>query len=107
MRNLKKLKNCDLPHYDRSQLTTGMLHIGIGAFHRAHQVFYIDKLLNSCDKEALNWGYISGTIRSNEKLINDLKVNDCQYILSANSESGTTNTVVGALKDVYFAGNGQ
>ncbi|MGQ4004965.1 mannitol dehydrogenase family protein [Francisellaceae bacterium CB300] len=107
MRNLKKLKNCDLPHYDRSQLTTGMLHIGIGAFHRAHQVFYIDKLLNSGDKEALNWGYISGTIRSNEKLINDLKVNDCQYILSANSESGTTNTVVGALKDVYFAGNGQ
>lgn len=107
MLNLQSLQNCSLPKYDRSDLKAGILHIGIGAFHRAHQVFYIDKLLNSGDKNALNWGYVSGTIRSNKKLIDDLKTNDCLYTLSANSESGTTNTIIGALKDVYFAGNGQ
>ncbi|QLE78926.1 mannitol dehydrogenase family protein [Francisella sp. Scap27] len=106
MFDVSNLKNCSLPSYDKSQLKAGILHIGIGAFHRAHQVCYIDKLLNLGDKEALKWGYISGTIRTNQKLINDLKENDCQYILSANSESGTTNSVIGALKDVYFAGEG-
>ncbi|AIT08685.1 D-mannonate oxidoreductase [Candidatus Francisella endociliophora] len=107
MLNLQSLQNCNLPKYNRSDFKAGILHIGIGAFHRAHQVFYIDKLLNLGDKDALNWGYISGTIRSNKKLIDDLKKNDCLYTLSTNSESGTTNTVIGALKDVYFAGNGQ
>ena len=107
MINLSDLQNCNLPKYDRAQLKAGILHIGIGAFHRAHQVYYIDKLLNSNDSDAFNWGYISGTIRSNKKLIDDLKSSDCQYILSANSESGTTNTVIGALKNVYFAGGEQ
>ena len=106
MLNLSTIKNCDLPNYGRSGLKAGMLHIGIGAFHRAHQVYYIDKLLNTGDVEALNWGYLSGTIRSNKKLINDLKENNNLYTLSANDESGTKNTLIGALKDSYFAGNG-
>ncbi|QEO56893.1 mannitol dehydrogenase family protein [Francisella marina] len=107
MLNLQKLHNCSLPNYQRTNLKPGILHIGIGAFHRAHQVFYIDKLLNTGNQNALNWGYISGTIRTNQKLIDDLKANDCLYTLSTNDESGTKNTIVGALKDVYFAGNGQ
>ncbi|KEI35828.1 D-mannonate oxidoreductase [Francisella sp. W12-1067] len=107
MLELKKLQNCSLPNYDRSQLKTGILHIGIGAFHRAHQVYYVDKLLNCNDKDALNWGYISGTIRSNKKLIDNLRLNDCMYTLSTNDENGTSNKIIGALKEVYFAGNGQ
>jgi fructuronate reductase len=107
MLNLQKIQNCSLPKYDRKRLKAGILHIGIGAFHRAHQVYYIDKLLNLGDEKALNWGYISGTIRSNQKLINDLKANSCMYTLSMNDETGTKNSVIGALKDVYFAGNGQ
>lgn len=107
MLNLQKLQNCNLPSYDRSGLKQGILHLGIGAFHRAHQVYYIDKLLNTGDKESLNWGYISGTIRSNQKLIENLKANNCLYTLSANDESGTKNSIIGALTDVYFAGNRQ
>ena len=107
MLNLSTIKNCNLPNYDRSKLKTGMLHIGIGAFHRAHQVYYIDKLLNTGDVDALNWGYLSGTIRTNNKLISSLKENNNLYTLSANDESGTKNTLIGALKDSYFAGNGQ
>lgn len=107
MLDLEKLQNCDLPNYNRSQLKIGILHIGIGAFHRAHQVYYVDKLLNSNDKDALNWGYISGTIRSNKKLIDNLSLNDCMYTLSTNDENGTSNKIIGALKEVYFAGNGQ
>lgn len=107
MLDLQKLHDCSLPNYERNNLKQGILHIGIGAFHRAHQIFYIDKLLNIGDKDALNWGYISGTIRTNQKLIDDLRKNDCLYTLSTNDESGTKNTLIGALKDVYFAGNDQ
>ncbi|APC96964.1 mannitol dehydrogenase family protein [Francisella frigiditurris] len=107
MLNLQTLKNCQLPNYDRNKLNAGILHIGIGAFHRAHQIYYIDKLLNSNNTDAFNWGYISGTIRSNSKLIDDLKNNDCLYTLSTNDESGYNYRIIGALKDVYFAGNGQ
>lgn len=106
MLNLQNLHNCELPKYQRDKLKSGMLHIGIGAFHRAHQVYYIDKLLNAGDQDALNWGYISGTIRSNQKLIDNLKANDCLYTLSTNDENGTQNRIIGALKEVYFAGNG-
>ncbi|BCD90624.1 D-mannonate oxidoreductase [Francisella halioticida] len=107
MLNLQKLQNCSLPSYNRDDLKQGMLHIGIGAFHRAHQVFYIDKLLNTGNQDALNWGYVSGTIRTNQKLIDALRADNCLYTLSANDEAETKNTVIGALKDVYFAGNGQ
>ncbi len=33
-----------LPDYDRSRLTPGIVHIGVGNFHRAHQAFYLDRL---------------------------------------------------------------
>ena len=33
------------PRYDRNALTPGMVHVGIGAFHRAHQAVYTDAIL--------------------------------------------------------------
>src|ERR687890_396758 len=35
-----------VPTYDRTGLRPGIVHIGVGAFHRAHQAFYVDKLLS-------------------------------------------------------------
>ena len=34
--------NVPVPGYDRSQVTTGIVHIGVGAFHRSHQAFLED-----------------------------------------------------------------
>src|SRR5690348_17184676 len=36
-----------VPRYDRSRLTPGILHFGIGNFHRAHQAVYLDDLFNA------------------------------------------------------------
>ena len=33
-----------LPAYDRSRLTPGIVHIGLGNFHRAHMAVYLDDL---------------------------------------------------------------
>ena len=42
------------PTYDRSAVTVGIVHFGVGGFHRAHQAAYIDSLMNQ--GTALDWG---------------------------------------------------
>ena len=33
------------PSYDRSQVSVGIVHFGVGGFHRAHQAMYVDSLM--------------------------------------------------------------
>src|SRR3954447_15176906 len=42
-----------VPTYDRSRLTAGVVHLGVGGFHRAHEAMYHDELLS--DGGALDW----------------------------------------------------
>lgn len=49
------------PSYDRSRVRNGIVHLGIGAFHRAHQAVYTDTVLNGGD---LRWGIIGASLRS-------------------------------------------
>ena len=42
------------PRYDRRQVTTGIVHISVGNFHRSHQAMYIDTLMNN--GAAMDWG---------------------------------------------------
>ena len=42
------------PRYDRAQVTDGIVHLGVGGFHRAHQAVYLDDLMNA--GKALDWG---------------------------------------------------
>jgi mannitol 2-dehydrogenase len=46
------------PEYDRDQIRAGIVHIGVGGFHRSHQAMYLDRLLSRPDTrdEALGWG---------------------------------------------------
>lgn len=48
------------PKYDRAQVTPGILHIGLGNFHRAHQAVYLDDLMQL--GEGLDWGIIGAGI---------------------------------------------
>jgi len=49
------------PAYDRAQVKTGVVHLGIGAFHRAHQAVVFDDALASGD---LRWGVLGASLRS-------------------------------------------
>ena len=42
------------PAYDRSKLSTGIVHFGLGNFHRAHQAMYLDRLMGK--GLAFDWG---------------------------------------------------
>jgi mannitol 2-dehydrogenase len=54
------------PRYDRRQVTTGIVHIGVGNFHRSHQAMYIDTLMNG--GAALDWGICGSSCDSRERL---------------------------------------
>jgi len=42
-----------VPSYDRSQVKVGIVHFGVGGFHRAHEAMYIDQLMEQ--GQALDW----------------------------------------------------
>ena len=48
-----------LPDYDRRKLDIGIVHFGPGAFHRAHQAFYVDRLLRGDGR----WGICDVALR--------------------------------------------
>ena len=51
-----------IPHYNRARLRAGIVHFGVGAFHRAHQAAYLDDLFNLGD--AHDWAVIGAGIRA-------------------------------------------
>ena len=53
------------PRYDRQSLRAGILHIGVGNFHRAHQAVYLDDLFNA--GKDLDWALIGAGIRSGDR----------------------------------------
>ncbi|NPD16497.1 mannitol dehydrogenase family protein [Xinfangfangia sp. D13-10-4-6] len=51
------------PAYDRAAVTPGIVHLGIGAFHRAHQAVFIDDCLG---RGETGWGIIAASLRSRD-----------------------------------------
>jgi fructuronate reductase len=81
------------PAYDRGMLKPGILHIGFGAFHRAHQAVFTDLALA---QEFGDWGIISASLRSIEP-ISDLKAQDHLFSVTARSAAGDDVRVVGSV----------
>ena len=51
-----------VPTYDRSAIRPGIVHIGLGNFHRAHQAWYLHRLMEQ--GEAMDWGIIGAGVRA-------------------------------------------
>lgn len=61
-KNLARLPaEIKVPAYDRSKLTPGILHVGLGNFHRAHMAIYMDELF--ARDEAMDWAIIGAGVR--------------------------------------------
>jgi fructuronate reductase len=86
------------PAYDRSALSTGIVHLGIGSFHRAHQAVYTDSVLASGDP---CWGIVGASLRSPDTR-DALKAQDYLYTLNLRAETEALR-VVGSLQDILVA----
>jgi len=84
------------PVYDRSQVKPGIVHLGIGAFHRAHQAVVIDDLLAS---GGTDWGIIGASLRSPETR-DALVPQDGLYTVAVRSGAGTDHRVIGSVLDI-------
>lgn len=88
-------KDVVLPTYNREQLSAGIVHLGIGAFHRAHQAFYTEAALN---KFGGDWGIIGSSLRS-ASVRDQLVPQDCLYTLVERSGDGEKLQLIGAVLD--------
>ena len=84
------------PAYDRTQVTPGIVHLGIGAFHRAHQAVVIDDLLAG---GATDWGIVGASLRS-PATRDALAPQDCLYTIAVRSGAGTEHRVIGSVLDL-------
>ena len=87
------------PAYDRNRVTTGIVHLGIGAFHRAHQAAYTEQVLASGD---LRWGIVGASLRSPDTR-DALNPQRGLYTLDVRSGAGDDLAIIGAIKDVLVA----
>ncbi|SDP03968.1 mannitol dehydrogenase family protein [Afipia sp. GAS231] len=87
------------PSYDRSTIRPGIVHLGIGAFHRAHQAVVIDDLLG---RGASEWGIVGASLRSPDTR-DALVPQDCLYTLAVRSGAGTEHRVIGSVLETLVA----
>ena len=90
------------PEYDRSQVTAGVVHFGVGGFHRAHQALYIDKLMRQ--GEAMDFGIIGmGVMPSDIRMRDALKSQDFLYTLTEKTPDGQQSSrVIGSIIDYLY-----
>ena len=62
-----------LPAYDRTALKSRIVHIGFGAFHRAHQALLTDRVLN---QQGGDWGICEVSLFGGDVLIQNLRQQD-------------------------------
>ena len=73
--------------FNRENCKTGIVHLGVGNFHRAHQANYIDEYLNTSNN--MNWGICGINLRKEDsKNFENLKSRKGKYILKTISTSG-------------------
>ncbi|WP_420142934.1 mannitol dehydrogenase family protein [Sphingobium sp.] len=87
------------PAYDRSAVKCGVVHIGIGAFHRAHQAVVFDNALNAGD---LRWGIIAASLRS-PSVRDQMQPQDGLYTMLVRDGAAEQARIIGAVQRVIVA----
>lgn len=92
---LSQLPNeVQLPNYVRKDIQPGIIHLGIGAFHRAHQAYYTEAVLNQFGGD---WGIIGCSLRS-PSVPAQLTPQDGLYTLVVRSGEGEKLQIIGAVQ---------
>ena len=92
-----------VPDYDRDLVTAGVVHVGVGGFHRAHQAMYHDRLMNQ--GTALDWGICGvGIMAADRRMKEVLDAQDGLYTLVLKHSDGTYEPrVIGSIVEYLFA----
>ncbi|MFF1252575.1 mannitol dehydrogenase family protein [Pseudarthrobacter sp. NPDC058329] len=92
-----------VPSYDRKSLTAGIVHFGVGGFHRAHQAMYLDRLMNT--GQAYDWAICGvGVLPGDARMKQVMDSQDCLFTLVVKNPDGTREgRVIGSIIEYLFA----
>ncbi|WP_346293050.1 mannitol dehydrogenase family protein [Sphaerothrix gracilis] len=91
-----------IPKYDRSQVTHGLVHFGVGGFHRAHQALYLDNYLEQHPNS--DWSICGvGLLEFDRKMRDVMHSQNCLYTLVERSPAGDNARIIGSISQYLFA----
>lgn len=92
-----------VPSYPHDQVTRGIVHFGVGGFHRAHQAMYLDQLMSQ--GEAMDWGICGvGVLPHDKKIVETLTAQNGLYTLIVKHTDGRREArVIGSIVQMLFA----
>lgn len=85
--------------YDRAAQKVGIVHFGIGAFHRAHQAWYTDRAMDAGERD---WSILGVSLRS-AGVADQMNPQDGLYTVTERSGLGASTRLVGAVGEVLVA----
>jgi fructuronate reductase len=89
------------PVVDPRAVRVGIVHLGLGAFHRAHQAVYTEQAAAATGE--LCWG-ICGVTQRSATVLEQLAPQDCLYTVLERGECAAPPQVIGSVREVLFAG---
>src|SRR3954454_24040985 len=92
-----------VPAYDRDRIRTGIVHVGVGGFHRAHQAVYLDELMRR--GHAMDWGICGvGLLPGDRRMKEALEAQDHLYTVVVKHPDGRREPrVVGSIARYLYA----
>ncbi|MFD2093313.1 mannitol dehydrogenase family protein [Blastococcus deserti] len=101
LETLPRLDTAHRPAVEPGALSCGIVHLGIGAFHRAHQAVYTEAAAAATGSS--DWG-ICGVSQRSPGVLNTLAPQDFLYSVLEREKDESRLRVVGSLREVLFAG---
>ncbi|MDH3001643.1 fructuronate reductase [Chelonobacter oris] len=86
--------------YAKNSLQSKILHLGFGAFHRAHQALFADQLARISNSD---WGYAEVNLIGGETLIELLKKQDLQYCVLEKGNGKNTAKIINSVCEALHA----
>lgn len=92
-----------VPQYDLARRTAGIVHFGVGSFHRAHQADYLERL--AAQGDGLDWAVCGvGLLHSDAAMQEVMRAQDCLYTwVRQTSQGAQTPQVIGAIAEYIHA----
>jgi mannitol 2-dehydrogenase len=92
------------PTFDPAHVRPGIVHLGLGGFHRAHMARYTHDLMGRAS--TLDWGIVGvGLLQRDRRMQEALGPQDCLYTLVEREQGEESATVIGSICGVIFAGD--
>lgn len=93
--------NVAVPDYNRPSLQQGIVHLGVGAFHRSHQALYLDELMSK--HGATDWAICGVGIMPQDAAMNKaMNAQDCVYTLVEKSGEESSARLIGSITSYIF-----